>query len=126
MTFSWWKLSYTTRSAVTAVEPPERIEWKLLDDLDAQGHWRVESVPEAAPGDEKTASRVYFAAEYDPSSASTGAIDMPSLASLDWVISMVTPKIKAEAEQVVRRVVHDLEGEKRPVTLDMHETPNGK
>lgn len=123
LTFAWWRLSYTARSRVTAVDPPDRIDWELCKDLDAEGHWRIEPEPDAAPPDAQTASRVYFYVEYDPSSASTGAIDIPSLTSLDWVIEKVTPKIRAEAEEVVRRVVRDLEGTRRRVTLDVHETP---
>jgi ribosome-associated toxin RatA of RatAB toxin-antitoxin module len=122
LTFAWWKLSYTARSRVTGVEPPELIEWELLTDLDAQGHWRIEPEPEAAPEDGH-ASRVYFFVEFDPSSANPGAIDLPSLASMDWVVRKVTPKIRAEAETVVRRVVRDLEGRSRDVTLDVHERP---
>lgn len=126
LTFAWWKLSYTARSKVTGVEPPERIEWRLVKDLNAKGHWRIEPEPEAALEEKGTASRVYFFVEYEPSSASTGAIDLPSLVSMDWVIEKVTPKIKAEAEEVVRRVVRDLEGERREVTLDIHRTPRSE
>lgn len=123
LTFAWWKLSYTARSRVIDVDPPERIEWELISDLDARGHWRIESEREAAPADVETASRVYFFVEFDPGTANPGVIDLPSLTSMDWVIRRVTPKIRAEAEEVVRRVVHDLEGRRRDVTLDVHETP---
>lgn len=121
--FAWWKLSYTARSRVTGVEPPERIDWELVKDLDASGYWQVEPEPESTPAGEETASRVRFFVEFDPGSASAGAIDLPALTSFDWVVEKVTPKIRAEAEQVVRRVVHDLEGRRREVSLEIHETP---
>lgn len=120
--FSWWKLGYTARSTVTGVDSPERIEWELVRDLDASGRWEVQPEPEAAPDDRETASRVYFVVEYAPDSARTGAIDLPSFVSLDWVVEKVTPKIRSEAEQVVRRVVRDLEGQRRDVSLTVHET----
>jgi len=123
LTFSWWKLSYTARSRVTSADPPERIDWELVRDLDASGYWQVEPEPESAPKDEETASRVRFYVEFDPQSANTGAIDLPALTSLDWLISKVTPKIRAEAEGVVRRIVHDLEGQRRDVPLEIHEAP---
>lgn len=124
LTFAWWKLSYTARSKVTAVDPPERIDWELVRDLDASGYWGIEPEPEDAPAGEPTASRVRFYVEFDPGSASAGAIDLPALTSLDWVVTKVTPKIRAEAEQIVRRIVRDLEGRRRDVPLEIHETPN--
>ncbi len=124
LTFAWWKLSYTARSEVTALDEPTTIEWQLLSDLDASGYWHIESEPESAPDDEETASRVHFVVNYRPGSANPDAIDLPSLVSLGWVIKKVTPKIKTEAERVVRRVVRDLEGQKREVTLTVHETPS--
>ncbi|WP_336327538.1 type II toxin-antitoxin system RatA family toxin [Halovenus sp. HT40] len=123
LTFAWWKLSYTARSRVTGVEPPARIDWELIKDLDASGYWGIEPEPDAAPEDEPTASRVRFYVEFDPASASAGAIDLPALTSFDWVVDKVTPKIRAEAEQIVRRIVRDLEGRRREVPLEIHETP---
>lgn len=120
---AWWKLSYTARSKVTEIQPPDRIDWELVHDLDAHGHWRVAAEPESAPDEKATASRVFFQVNYDSSSASPDAVELPSFTSLDWVVEKVTPKIKAEAEQVVRRIVYDLEGEPRDVTLTVHEKP---
>lgn len=122
LTFSWWKLSYTARSEVTAVERPERIDWRLVRHLDASGHWRVTAEPEAT-SDDQPASRVWFSVQFRPGSADEDAIELPSLVSLSWVIDKVKPKIREEAERVVRRVVADLEGEEREVTLDVHNVP---
>jgi len=124
LTFAWWKLSYTARSEVTTLDEPERIEWELVKDLDASGYWLIEPEPESAPEGQETASRVHFVVNYRPGSASPDAIDLPSLVSLGWVIEKVTPKIKAEAERVVSRVVRDLEGTSRDIKLIIHEKPS--
>ncbi len=63
---AWWKLTYTASSKVTAISPPESLEWRLVEDVDARGEWRVEPEPEAAPADAETASRIFFEALYDP------------------------------------------------------------
>jgi uncharacterized protein YndB with AHSA1/START domain len=122
--FAWWKLTYTARSEVTAVERPERIEFRILRDLDATGHWAVEpaDVPADAPPDVETASRVRFAVEYDPTSVSAGSVDLPAFVNLSWVIDRVRPVVVREAERVVERVVADLEGRERPVELTVERT----
>ena len=124
LTFAWWKLSYTARSEVTALDPPDRIDWQLVKDLDAKGCWSVAADPESAPDDEPHASRVALRIEFAPGSADEGAVDLPAFVSLDWVISKVQPKIVAEAERVVERIVADLEGEPRDVTLAVHSVPD--
>lgn len=119
LVFSWWKLSYTARSEVTAVDRPASIDWKLVKDIDAQGHWGVEPAADAAPDDVETASRVTLRIAFDPDSASRDAVDLPRLVSLDWVIKKVVPLVRKEAERIVERVVADLEGERRPVDLEI-------
>ena len=47
LTFAWWKLSYTAHSRVTDVDPPDRIDWELTQDLDAHGSWLLEDDPDA-------------------------------------------------------------------------------
>ncbi|MHC3437799.1 SRPBCC family protein [Natrialbaceae archaeon A-gly3] len=120
---SWWKLSYTARSEVTAIDPPYSLEWRLVKDVDARGEWRVQPEPESAPEGEETASRIYFEAVYDPHSTNTDAVALPRFVSLGWVITKVRPRLLEEAERVVRRLVADVEGESRPVELTVHETP---
>lgn len=124
LVFSWWKLSYTARSKVTDVDSPQRIDWRTVKDIDAQGHWRVEPAPERAPEHAVTASEVYFVVEFDRSSASRDALTLPQFVSFDWVLDRVVPKIQEEGRRVVERVVADLEGTEREVELRVHETPS--
>ena len=120
---AWWKLSYTARSEVTGIDEPESLEWRLVNDLDARGQWRVEPEPESAPEGVETASRIYFEAVYDPHSADEDAISLPRFVSLDWVVNKVEPKLLSEAEEVVQRLVADIEGQRRDVELTVHEMP---
>jgi hypothetical protein len=57
--------------------------------------------------------------EYAPGSADERTLELPRFASLDWVIEKVKPKVQSEAERVVRRIVADLEGERRDVELEI-------
>jgi len=115
--FAWWKLTYTAHSEVTAVDPPGRIDWAITKDIDATGHWFVESVD--PPEGEDIATRVRFLVEYDPDSAQVGSIDLPRFVSLSWVVEKVKPKVQSEATRIVERVVVDLEGQRRDVDLDV-------
>lgn len=121
---AWWKLTYTARSEVTSVAPPTRIDWKLVKDIDARGHWRVEEVPNEAPEGVETASRVWLRVDFDPESARGDAINLPTFVSFGWVIQKIKPKVVREAERVIRRIVADLEGESREVELQIHRTPD--
>jgi ribosome-associated toxin RatA of RatAB toxin-antitoxin module len=120
---AWWKLSYTARSQVTAIDAPHSLKWQLVNDLDAAGEWRVEPEPEAAPADAETASRIYFEARYDPYSANKDALSLPRFVSIDWVIRKVRPRLVSEAETVVERLVADIEGRHRDVELTVHAMP---
>jgi uncharacterized membrane protein len=117
LTFGWWKLSYVAHTEVTAVEEPARIEWAVTRHIDAQGEWRVE--PADPPAGREHATRVTLAVQYTPGSVDGGAIDVPALVSLDWVVERAAGLIREEGERVVERVVADLEGESRPVELDV-------
>lgn len=123
LTFAWWKLTYIANSEVTDTDPPRRIDWRIIEDIDAEGYWRVEPEPESAPPDRETASRVRLVVEFDPDSARAGALDLPKLVSIGWVISKVRPKVLEEAQRVVERIVADLEGKPRDVELTIHEEP---
>ncbi|WP_254537659.1 type II toxin-antitoxin system RatA family toxin [Halomarina litorea] len=124
LTFAWWKLTYTTRSKVTGVDPPERVDWAIVKDIDAEGAWLIDAVPEEVPDGKEHATRVTFYVEFRPESANRSAIDLPAFVSLGWVIDKVKPKIKKEAEHIVRRIVADLEGEERPVDIVVHDRPD--
>jgi uncharacterized membrane protein len=118
--FAWWKLTYTTRSAVTKTVPNERIEWSIIDKFDASGQWVVdehETLPEDAPDWAETATTVRFEVSWNPHSVDDSTIDLPRFVSVDWVIKKVKPIVDKEAERIVRRAVADLEGRTRQVNL---------
>ena len=119
LTFAWWKLSYTAHSKVTEVDPPTRIDWEITKDIDAGGRWAVEPIPEERPDSQEHACRVRLIVEFHPDSADSGAIDLPRFVSMGWVIEKAKPKIQAEAERVVERIVADLEGRQREVDLEI-------
>jgi len=116
--FAWWKLTYTARSTVTDLTPPDRIDWRLTKDIDARGSWILE--PESSSGERDAATRIRFIVHYDPQSAGAGAIDLPRFVSLGWVIERVKPLIRDEAERIVERLVTEIEGDSRPVDLEIH------
>ena len=113
LTFGWWKLTYDAHARVTAVETPRTIEWEIVSDLDAHGRWVVE------PLDDGDRTLVRFVVTYDPESVSSGILDVPRFVSLDWVVRKAIGLIEAEGRRVVRQVVADLEGEPRPVDLEV-------
>lgn len=114
--FGWWKLTYDAYTRVTEVDAPSVLEWEVTRDLDAAGRWTVE------PIDDGDGSAVSLIVTYDPSSVSSGMLDIPALVPLDWVVEKAIGLIESEGRRVVRRVVADLEGEERPVdlTVDYH------
>jgi uncharacterized membrane protein len=124
ITFSWWKLSYTARSQVTQVDPPHRIDWRLVKDIDAHGSWIVDPEPESAPDDERPATRVRLRIEFSPDSTDARRLNLPRFVSLGWLVEQVTPKIETEARRIVKRIVADLEGEPRDVELTIHTAPD--
>lgn len=111
LTARWWRITGRARTRVTAIEPPERIEWHVIDVLDARGVWELD------PTDNGTG--VTLVMEYDPGSADTGAISLPRFVSVGWVIERVKPLLRREAKAVVERIVADLEGEPRAVDLEI-------
>lgn len=119
----WRQFGYTARSRVTGIDEPEAISWKITEDVDARGEWRVEPEPEAAPDGEGTASRIYFEATYNPHSADKDAISLPRFISIDWLVSKLEPRLLGEAKEVVSRLVEDIEGQPREVDLVVHESP---
>jgi ribosome-associated toxin RatA of RatAB toxin-antitoxin module len=122
--FAWWKLSYTARSRVVGTDPPNGIDWTIVEDLEANGRWRIEEVPGEAPDDAETASRVFLRIDFDADSARGGSLGLPRFVSFDWLGGKVAPKIEGEAERVVERIVTDLEGGPRPVDLRIHSAPS--
>jgi uncharacterized membrane protein len=126
--FAWWKLSYTAHTEVTDADPPGRLDWRVVEDVDARGDWRVEpldSVPTGLATDAEVACRVHLEVEFDPDSVGGGTLDLPRFVSLDWVVRKVKPVLVEEAERVVERIVADIEGRRREVELVVHEVPSG-
>ncbi len=117
LNFSWWKLSYTARSEVTSVDPPGRIDWRIVKDIDAEGYWEI--TPTEPPDGVDVATEVVLHIEYDASSASGSAVDLPKLVSMGWVIEKVKPLVRKEATRIVRRVVDDIEGEPREADVEI-------
>jgi carbon monoxide dehydrogenase subunit G len=120
LTFSWWKVSYTVRSRVTGIVEPERIEFELERGLTAEGEWLVD------PIDGGDGSYVQFVVRYDPDTVDGEGVSLPSFISLERVVDRVLPFVTEEAERVVERVVADLEGEHRPVDLEVSKRTTGE
>jgi len=120
--FAWWKLSYTAHSEVVDVEPPEKIDWRVIKDIAANGHWEVarrQEIPADAPDDVTAACDVSLRIDFDPDSADSSAVKLPRLVSMGWVIKKVIPLIRNEAERVVQRAVQDVEGRRREVEFSV-------
>ena len=125
--FAWWKLTYTVRSEVTEVDPPWRIDWRIVKDLRAHGHWGVEEFddfPDDAPTDAEAACRVTLHVEFDPQTARDGTLDLPRFVSFDFVVDKLKPVLVREASRVVERVVADIEGRHRQVDLVVEQRPS--
>ena len=134
LTFGWWRLTYTVRSEVTEIAPPERINWAIRKGIDATGHWGITAIEgdveqadtagvdvtdeddTAAHGD---ACEVEFSVRFDPDSANSDALDLPRFVSVEWVLRRVIPLVRQEAVRVVERAVADLEGREREVDLEV-------
>lgn len=121
---SWWRLSHTVRSRVTAVDPPNAIDWRLVSDLDARGSWLIDPVAEPLgdvepPAAEQPITRVRFVVEYDPASVDADALGLSKLVPVGTVVDKAKPKLRQEATNVVERVVEDLEGEARTVEVEV-------
>lgn len=139
ITVSWWKLRHTATSEVTATDPPDRIDWRLLGGLDARGHWRIESAADAAvpdgsvaertPGqtadrsDDPPRHRVVLRIEYDLDSVEDSSLSLPALVPVQVVVDRVAPRLQSAAESIVEDVVADLEGTRREVTVTVEERP---
>lgn len=125
MRFGWWKVGYTLRSRVVGTDPPHRIDWRIVEDIEASGAWVVEDASEAVSedADAEAASRIRLRAGFDPATAEEEAVRLPSFVNLDWVIDRVKPLALEEAKRVVARAVTDLEGRSREIELVVEERP---
>lgn len=122
MTVGWWRLSHTGTSRVTALDRPNRIDWRLVSELRARGAWVIEDgtaadVAVPLPEGDPPITRVRFVVDYDPESAE--AIGLPSVVPIEAIVDRVIPVVRSEATAIVERVVADLEGEPRAVELEI-------
>lgn len=111
LTAEWWRITYRAQTEVTDIEPPDRIDWRVVDVIDANGAWELESTT----GGTLVTLRIAF----DAASADTGAVNLPRFVSLAWVFDRVKPIVELEAIAIVERIVADLEGSSREVELEM-------
>lgn len=116
---AWWKLSYTAHVRVTDLDPPERIAWRVTEDLDANGAWHLEPTTVDDP-DVEHATRVTLTARYDPDTADDDALSLPPLVPTSTVVEKARPVVEREAERILARVVADLEDAPRRATLTIH------
>lgn len=117
ITVSWWKFSYTVHERVTAVDPPNRIDWRTADGVRAAGAWLVQSVDDA----DCDASELRLRIEVDPDTLRGGRITR--LLPFEELVDRLRPVVAREAETVLEGMVADLEGESRPVEIEVHRVP---
>ena len=99
LAFSWWRLTYETRTRVVDREPPRQLDWEVLD-VAASGSWTVE--PRGADR-----ARLGLTAQYDFDSV--GSVSLPFGVSRDWLENKVAGLIEGEADRVLARIAADLE-----------------
>jgi len=120
---AWWKLTYTVRFRVVDLDPPERVVWRVVEDVESELVWHLEPTTVDDPAvDEATA--VTLTARYDPETADRGALTLPPFVPTSRVVAMARPVVRREAERILERVVADLEGEPREATLTIEVHPD--
>lgn len=116
---TWWRIDRTLRSRVTALSPPDRIDWRLLADLAIRGAWRIDQ-----PESTTAPTQVRLVVEYDPSGSRLAGRGIGAALSSDRLRRSLVPRVRAEAEALLERIVTDLEGERREVELRVLEWPD--
>lgn len=114
---SWWRLSYTSHTRVTDTDRPNRIDWRTTQGPRARGYWGIE--PE--PADGEAATRLRLRLQFDPDTL--GSVPLGGW-TLDRLLDRIAPLVVAESERIVEGVVRELEGERRPVDLEVHRGPD--
>ena len=117
---SWWRLSYTAHTRVTAVDRPNRIDWRATKDVRANGSWLIASVDPPAGRD--VATRLRLRIEFEASSIR--GVRLPPMFSFEKLFEKIKPVVVRESEKIVEAMVEDLEGERRAVDLDVHQGPS--
>jgi hypothetical protein len=115
---SWWRLSYVSHTRVTDTDRPRRIDWRTTRGPKARGYWGIES--ETPPAGRDHATRLRLRLQFDPETL--GSVPLGGW-TLDRLFDRIKPLVVRESERIVEGVVRDLEGESRPVDLDIHRGP---
>lgn len=96
-------LSFDVRTRLDELDPPRRIGWSVLEDIDAAGQWIVR------PAEGGNGSELELVVEYDPESVDSSVVSLPFGMSFDWLASKAESLAEREAETVLDRLVADLE-----------------
>ena len=99
--FAWWRLSFETRTRVVALDPPNRIDWEVVADLDAHGSWAVT--------EDAGSSTLTLHVEYAPETLASENVSLPFGITLGWVREKAESLIETEATRVLDRIVADIE-----------------
>jgi uncharacterized membrane protein len=123
ITFSWWRLSFTSESRVTETERPAYVAWRSTGSVRARGRWRMEQIPdEELPSDREVGTELSLRIEFDPTTLAGGTVTR--LLSLSRLVERVTPVVERECRSVLSGVVADLEGAPRRVRYTVHRGPD--
>lgn len=115
---SWWRLSYTSHTRVTATDRPNRIDWRTTRGPKARGYWGIE--PQDPPSGRDHATRLRLRIQFDPDTF--GSVPLAGW-TLDRLFDRVRPLIVDESERIVAAMARDIEGESRAVDLEVHRGP---
>lgn len=125
ITVTWWQLSYTAVTRVTAVDPPNRIAWRSPKRPHAEGAWLVTGTdaPPDPPADVDPADATELRLRVEFAPDGVLGLDLPGPLDPAALVDRVVPVAAREAEAVAASMVADLEGRPREVDLTVHEAP---
>ena len=122
ITLSWWRLSWTSRSRVTAAVPYERIEWRTTEDVRAKGYWTMTALdPIDLPPDRDVGTELGLRVEFDPTSVRGHSVTR--VLPLARLLERVRPVVVRECENLLSGVANELEGAHRDVGYTVHRMP---
>ncbi|MFC7228511.1 SRPBCC family protein [Salinirubellus salinus] len=123
ITLSWWKLSWTSASRVTAAEPYERIEWRTTEDVRAKGYWTMaELAPSEVPAAHEVGTELGLRVEFDPTSIRGHRVTR--VLPLGRLLERIRPVVVRECEALLSGVANELEGAHREVGYTVHRMPS--
>jgi hypothetical protein len=122
ITLSWWKLSWTSRSRVTAADPDERIAWRTTEDVRAKGYWTMDELGASdLPDGRNVGTRLGLRIEFDPTSIRGHSVTR--VLPLGRLLERVRPVVVRECLALLEGVATELEGEPREVDYTVHRMP---